>query len=249
MPKATSTPRHIRPSSSRGISGAPVLAGNLHLRWLPGVEHVQLVCVLPEADDAAAETVVAARGEAVVIGVGVVWLGPLPQAVRDRPQLATGRMQAGREDVPRIGVGLLVAEQPVGFIEGFPKELAHGGNLLRGLLARVPPCPMLRRLGQNDLSTASYLRKPLASGRGQLQEVEPEATERHERAGYEEGVYLRTKAAGSPADTGESKVFDDLAERHAIDGSAVMSFGALGRGEYHRIGDGLKPAQFVPLAA
>jgi hypothetical protein len=144
---------------------------------------------------------------------------------------------------------LLVAEQPVGFVKGFPKELAHGGDSLGGLLARVAPFPVLRRLGQNDLSTAACLRKSPAAGWGQLQEVAPEAPEWRERAGCEEGLDLRTQAAGSPAHTGESKVFDDLAERHAVGWSSMVSFGALGRSEHDRIGDGLKPAQLIPLGA
>jgi hypothetical protein len=53
-------------------------ADELPLRWLSWVERVQLVRVLPEADDAPADAVVAACGEGVVVGVGVVGLGPLP---------------------------------------------------------------------------------------------------------------------------------------------------------------------------
>ena len=86
----------------------------------------------------------------VCVYAGVIWLGPLPRAVRRRPEILQRLPQTHRENEPRLGVGLLGVEQPASVLHRPAGVLAEPVDPLDRLPAGLPPDPMLRGLRQGD---------------------------------------------------------------------------------------------------
>ena len=89
------------------------------------------------------------QGVDVDVGVGVIGLLPLPQAMHRRPQAPASWPQALSKLKPRVRVGRRIGvEQQQRLLQAVAQLLVETLDLLRGGRPSVAPRTVLRRLGQ-----------------------------------------------------------------------------------------------------